>query len=414
MVANLRRYFKGDAVIWGVIIALTFMSLLAVYSSTGTLAYKFRHGNTGFYIMRHITFQLIGIVIIFVTHKIPYKYYSGLSQLLMAITIPMLLFTLLFGLNRNEASRWISLPGGVSFQTSDFAKLTLMMYLARVLSLKQEDIKDFKKAFIPLIAPVAIITILILPANFSTAAILFVTCIIVMFIGRVYLKHIFALMGIGLVLITLFISISLLLNKQGRIMTWKARIENFSGNGGSDNFQVEQSKIAVATGGLIGKGPGNSVQRNYLPHPYSDFIYAIIIEEYGLIGGVIILFFYLWLLFRMGMIVRRTDRTFPAFLAIGLTILLVFQAMVNMAVAVNLFPVTGQPLPLVSMGGTSMLFTFFALGIILNISSGEEVLINNENTDSENTDNQTPESKNKVETKEVSKPKEIETDGEEN
>jgi cell division protein FtsW len=369
MVENLRKYFKGDPVIWGVIVALTIVSLLAVYSSTGTLAYKFRDGNTAFYVLRHLTFQFIGLIIIFVTHRIPYKYYSRLSQVLMLISIPMLLFTLLFGRHLNDASRWMALPGGISFQTSDFAKLALMMYLARVLSLKQDEIKDFKKAFLPLIAPVAIICLLILPANFSTAAILMATCIIVMFVGRVNMKHIMALAGIGVVLVGLFIGISLAFNKEGRIGTWKSRIENFvSGKG--DNFQVEQSKIAVATGGIIGKGPGNSVQRNYLPHPYSDFIYAIIIEEYGVVGGIVILAFYLWLLFRAGMIVRKSDRTFPAFLAIGLTVLLVFQAMVNMAVAVNLFPVTGQPLPLVSMGGTSMLFTFFALGIILSISNG--------------------------------------------
>jgi cell division protein FtsW len=387
MVLALRKYFKGDAVIWAVIFALTLISFLAVYSATGTLAYKFRQGNTSFYGLRHFTFQFVGLIIIFVTHRIPYKYYSRISQLLMLISIPLLLFTLVFGLNRNEASRWVSLPGGISFQTSDLAKLALLMYMARILSIKQDEIKDFKKAFIPLIAPVAIVTLLILPANFSTAAILMATCIIIMFIGRVSLKHIFALMGVGIVMIGLFIGISLMLHKEGRIMTWKARIENFSGGESGDNFQVEQSKIAIATGGIIGKGPGNSVQRNYLPHPYSDFIYAIVVEEYGLIGGVVVLFFYLWLLFRAGMIVRKCKRTFPAFLAMGLAIMLVFQAMVNMAVAVNLFPVTGQPLPLVSMGGTSILFTYFALGIILSISHGtnqlEIIPVTDENTETE-------------------------------
>jgi cell division protein FtsW len=375
MTATLRKYFKGDAVIWSVIIALTIISLLAVYSSTGTLAYKTQHGNTAHYILKHLTFMFLGFVIIFVTHRIPYKYYSRLSQLLLLLSIPLLAMTLVFGAHRNDASRWLTLPGiGFSFQTSDFAKLAIIMYVARVLSLKQDMIKDFKKAFLPVIVPVGIVCALILPANFSTAAILFTACLTLMFIGRVNLKHILALAGVCIVLLALFITLALLLHKKGRILTWKARIENFVSGNSEDNFQVEQSKIAIATGGVIGRGPGNSVQRNFLPYPFSDFIYAIIIEEYGLVGGIIVLFFYLWLLFRAGVMVRKSDRTFPAFLAFGLTLLIVFQAMVNMAVAVNLFPVTGQTLPLVSMGGTSVLFSCFALGIILSVSTGNEEL----------------------------------------
>jgi cell division protein FtsW len=374
MSETLKTYFKGDAVIWAVIVSLSIISVLAVYSATGTLAYKVQHGNTTFYILRHLSFLFVGLMIIFVTHTIPYKYYAGLSTILMVTSIPLLLVTLLFGRHLNDASRWLTIPGiGISFQTSDFAKLAVMMYVARTLSLKQEVIKDFKGAFLPLIIPVSLVCVLILPANFSTAAILFFSSVVLMFIGRVSMKHIFGLMGVGIVILALFISIALMMHKKGRIMLWKTRIENFVSGKSEDNFQVEQSKIAVATGGIIGKGPGNSVQRNYLPHPYSDFIYAIIIEEYGLVGGVVILFFYLWLLFRAGIMVKKSERTFPAFLAIGLTLLLVLQAMVNMAVAVNLFPVTGQTLPLVSMGGTSMLFTCFALGIILSVSDGLKV-----------------------------------------
>jgi len=251
------------------------------------------------------------------------------------------------------------------------------MYVARLLSLKQEEIKDFKKAFIPLIIPVAIVCVLILPANFSTAAILFATSVILMFIGRVNFKHILILGATGIIIFALFLGISLLFKQNYRLETWKARIENFVTGEGGDNFQVEQSKMAIANGGIIGKGPGNSVQRNFLPQPFSDFIYAIIVEEYGLVGGLLIIFFYMWLLFRAGLMVRKLDRTFPAFLAIGLTLLIVFQAMVNMAVATSLFPVTGQTLPLVSRGGSSILFSSFALGIILSISRGpksEEML----------------------------------------
>lgn len=370
MAETLKRYFKGDAVIWAVIVSLSIISLLAVYSSTGTLAYKYQHGNTAYYVMKHFSFLFIGLIIIFITHLIPYKYYSRLSQLLVLLCIPLLGLTLVFGRHLNDASRWLTLPGlGFSFQTSDFAKLAIIMLVARMLSQKQETIKDFKKTFLPIIGWVGTICVLILPANFSTAAILFMTCIMLMFIGRVSIKHIFLMGGAGVLLIGLFIVLAMyVFHYKGRISLWKARIENFSSGKDEDNYQAEQSKIAIATGGIIGKGPGNSVQRNFLPHPYSDFIYALIIEEYGMVGGVLILFFYLWLLFRAGIMVRKMDRTFPAFLAIGLTLNLVFQAMVNMAVAVNLFPVTGQPLPMVSMGGTSMLFSCFALGIILSIS----------------------------------------------
>jgi cell division protein FtsW len=369
MTESLKKYFHGDGVIWGVIVALSLISLLVVYSATGTLAYKFQHGNTSYYVLKHFTFMFIGLMIIFVTHHIPYQMYSKLSQIFLWICIPLMPFTLLFGHHMNDASRWLTLPViGLSVQPSDFAKLALIMFLARSLSLKQDKIKDFKKAFFPLIFPVIFICGCILPANFSTAAILFLTAVILMFIGRVSMKHILALGGICIVLVGLYIGIALLTKHEGRIITWLHRIENFWSGKKVENFQVEQAKIALATGGVIGKGPGNSTQRNFLPYPYSDYIYAIIVEEYGLAGGLTILFFYLWLLFRAGIMVRKSDRTFPAFLAIGLTLILVLQALINMGVAVNLFPVTGQPLPLVSMGGSSQLFTSLALGIILSVS----------------------------------------------
>ena len=369
MSESLKKYFHGDGVIWGVIIALSLISLLAVYSATGTLAYKYQHGNTSYYVLKHLTYMFIGLMITFVTHHIPYQFYSRLSQLFLIICVPLLFVTLFFGQNLNDASRWLTLPGiGLTIQTSDFAKLALIMYLARLLSLKQDEIKDLKKAFVPLLLPVAVVCALILPANFSTAAILFFTSLVIMFIGRVRIKQILALVGIGIVLGGLYIGIALLTNHDGRIKVWQHRIENFVSGESEENFQAEQAKIAIATGGIKGKGPGNSTQRNFLPHPYSDFIYAIIIEEYGLVGGLAIMSLYLWLLFRAGIIVRKSDKTFPAFLAIGLTIILVFQAMINMAVAVNLFPVTGQTLPLVSMGGSSQLFTYFSLGIILSVS----------------------------------------------
>jgi cell division protein FtsW len=365
------RYLKGDKVIWAVIIFLSLVSLLAVYSSTGTLAYRFQGGNTAYYILKHSSILMVSLVIIFITHLIPYKFYSRLSQLFLVASVILLIITLAMGTTINEASRWLTLPGlGFTIQTSDFAKLSLIMYLARLLSQKQHEIKNLKESFIKLLIPVLLVCGLIMPANLSTSIILFTTCVILMFIGRVRTRYLMVLITSGLLLVSVFVAIALYSRSEGRLGTWQNRIESFVSSSGEGNYQVEQSKIAIATGGLVGKGPGNSSQRNFLPHPYSDFIYAIIIEEYGLIGAVVVLSFYLWLFYRGGLIVKRSTRTFPAFLAFGLTLSIVMQAMINMAVVANVLPVTGQPLPLVSMGGSSLIFTSIALGIILSVSNG--------------------------------------------
>lgn len=368
----LSKYFKGDRVIWGVIFTLSIFSLLAVYSSTGTLAYKYQEGNTAYYIIKHFVLLVVGLSIIYITHLIPYKYYSRLSQLFLYLSIFLLAITLVMGTSLNQASRWLTLPGlGVTIQTSDFAKLALIMYIARGLSLKQGNNKlnDFNGVFVSLILPVLLVCGLIMPANLSTALILFVTSFLLMFVGRVNIKYLIAVSGVGALIVALIIAGIIIKGENtGRIGTWQNRIESYIDGDSGDNYQVEQSKIAIATGGIFGKGPGNSTQRNFLPHPYSDFIYSIIVEEYGFFGGVIVLFLYLFLLYRAGVIVRKSRRTFAAFLAFGLTMSLVFQAMINMGVAVHLFPVTGQTLPLVSMGGSSILFTGVAFGIILSVS----------------------------------------------
>jgi cell division protein FtsW len=365
---------RGDRVIWMVILILSVVSILAVYSSTGTLAYKVRGGNTGYYLIKQVILLMVGVFIIIFAHQIPYKYYSRLSQIFLFIAIPLLLLTLATGASINEARRWLTLPGtGFTIQPSDFAKLAVIMYVARILSLRQEKIGEFKGAFLVIIIPVILACLLILPANLSTAAILFVTCMSLMFVGRIPFKYLALTIIGGLLVLSIFIGISLALHKGGRIETWKNRIEAYvSGEETEDNFQVNRAKIAIVTGGLFGRGPGNSAQRKYLPHPYSDFIYAIIIEEYGLIGGLLVLVCYLWLFFRASLIVRQSKRTFGAFLAFGLSLGLVLQAMINMAVAVNLVPVTGQTLPLVSMGGSSILFTSTSLGMILSVSWGVE------------------------------------------
>ena len=360
---------KGDKVIWSVVIILSVFSLLAVYSSTGTLAYRFQKGNTEYYLIKHFIILILGLGLMYLAHLIKYTYYSRISQLAMFITVPLLLFTLFTGTNLNEASRWLTLPiVNLTFQSSDFAKLALIIYVARLLSKKQDQIKDFKSAFVPVMLPILIVCALIVPANFSTSAALFVTCMVLLFIGRINMKYIFALLGIAIVLFTIFIVFLMNSPSKGRLGTWKNRIENFRSGDREDNYQAEQAKIAIATGGVFGKLPGNSTQRNFLPHPYSDFIFAIIIEEYGMIGALIVILMYLILLYRSVKIVSGAQGTFGAFLAFGCCFSLVFQAFINMAVAVNILPVTGQPLPMVSMGGTSIWFTGLAIGIMLSVS----------------------------------------------
>lgn len=369
------KYIKGDKVIWLVVLLLAILSVLAVYSSIVTLAYKYKDGDTLYYLFKHSIILVVGFGLMIMAHNLNYKYYSRISQIAIFLSIPLLALTLMTGANINDASRWLVIPViNQTFQTSDLAKLALIMYLARLLYKKQDNIKDFKSAFIPIMLPVLAVCGLIFPANFSTAAMLFTTCLVIMFIGRVNIKYILSLIGIGIGCLLLLLSIaSAKPDLLPRLGTWVSRIETFTQGGDSDsNYQADQAKIAIATGGVIGKGPGGSTQRNFLPHPYSDFIYAIVIEEYGLIGGLFLIILYLILFYRGIKIAQRAEKTFGTFLAVGLSFSLVFQAMINMAVAVNLFPVTGQPLPLVSMGGTSIWFTCLAIGIILSVSRKSE------------------------------------------
>ena len=367
---RLSSFIKGDKAIWSVVIILSIVSTVVVYSSTGALAYKRQNGNTEFYLFKHVFTLVFGLGLMVLTHNIKYIYYNRLSQIAMFAAIPLLIFTLAKGSNLNEASRWIQIPViNLTFQTSDFAKLALISYVARMLAVKQEKLHDFKEGFLPIILPVITICVLILPANFSTAAVLFTTCFTLMFIGRVHYKHMLALIGIGIAGILIILAVGKFAPKVfPRFGTWMKRIENFQSSDSKGNFQVEQAKIAIATGAPFGKGPGKSTQRNFLPHPYSDFIYAIIIEEYGTLMGLGILLLYIIILFRGLRILKRCDKTFGSLLAFGLSFSLVFQGLINMAVATNLFPVTGQPLPLLSMGGTSIWFTSISIGIILSVS----------------------------------------------
>jgi cell division protein FtsW len=369
------KNFKGDKVIWMVVFALSLISIIAVYSTTGTLAYKYQEGNTEYYLFKHLVILILAIGLMYFAHRIKYTFYSRLSQIALILAIPLLVFTMFFGTNIHDANRWYTIFN-ISFQPSDFAKLALIMFLARLLAKKQDEIKEFRQAFVPIILPVIIVCILILPSNFSTAAILFTTCLILMFLGRVNMKYILSLMGIGVVIMAIFIALIFKYPEVGRFGTWKQRIESYVNPDNEDHYQSDQSKIAIANGGVFGKLPGNATQKNFLPHPYSDFIFAIIIESFGLVGGIVVNLLYLILLYRTIRISLRCQRNFGTFLALGLGISIVFQAMINMAVAVSLLPVTGQTLPLISMGGTSMWFTFISIGIILSVSrdieSGEE------------------------------------------
>lgn len=359
---------KGDRIIWLTVILLTLISCLAVYSSTGSLAFKYQGGNTEYYLLKHISIFIVGIVIMYLAHLVNYKYYSRIAQLLLFISIPLLAFTLFFGVDINNAKRWLTIPViNLSFQTSDLAKLALIMYMARVLSKKQETIKDFKHGFLPALIPPLIICALIAPSNLSTASILFATCVILMFIGRVKIKYIASMIGAGIAALALIIIVALFTPFHARVLTWESRIENFL-HDDKGSYQVQQAKIAVANGGVFGSGPGNSKQRNFLPSPYADFIFAIIIEEYGMFGAFIVIALYMLFLQRCIKIFIKSPGAFGAFLAIGLSFALVIQALINMAVAVNLLPVTGVTLPLISMGGTSIWFTSISIGIILSVS----------------------------------------------
>lgn len=377
---------KGDKVIWSIVLVLSLLSLLAVYSATGSLAWRMDKGS-GAYLGKQFGVLAAGLLIIYFVHRINYTKFARFSVILFLICIPLLVYTLFFGTELNQGSRWIRLPLiNLTFQTSDMARLVIFMFLARQLSVKQKVIKDFKKGFLPLAIPVIIICALIAPANLSTALTLGFTCCMLFFIGRVSVKHIAILAVTAMVAGGLFFSVCLALNI-GRAATWKKRIENFAGSktevkDADNNYQRDQADIAIANGRFLGVGPGKSIERDFLPHPYSDFIFAIIIEEYGIVGASILIMIYLLFLWRSILIFRRCPYAFGAFLSIGLSFTLVFQALMNMAVNVGLMPVTGLTLPLVSMGGSSIWFNSIAIGIILSVSryvdemEGKQQIIN--------------------------------------
>ncbi|MFY0599135.1 MAG: FtsW/RodA/SpoVE family cell cycle protein [Cyclobacteriaceae bacterium] len=363
------KNLKGDPVIWFIVFLLSMFSILVVYSATGSLAYKRMGGDTEYYLIKHSALVFFSLFAMWLAHKVDYRYYAKLSRLALWLSVPLLLYTWQFGSNINEASRWITIPFiNQGFQPSDLAKLALLVTLAAMLSKKQQSIDDFQKAIIPILLWIGLICGLIALTNISTAVLLFATCMLVLFIGRVPVKYLAMLLVIGA------ISGGIALKAGQRLETAIARVDGFIESFFNEEaiaFQAKQAYIAIATGGLTGKGPGQSDQRNYLPHPYSDFVFAIILEEYGMIGGFSVLLLYLALLYRGMKAAAESDRAYGGLLSAGLAFALVMQAVVNMGVAVGLGPITGLPLPLISMGGTSQLFTGVAIGIILSVSRGE-------------------------------------------
>jgi cell division protein FtsW len=358
---------RGDRTIWMIIALLSMFSILAVYSATGSLAWKeSKNGNTTYYLITHIMRLGFGLFLMYLCHLLHYRRYQKLAPFLILTAIPLLAITLFFGRSVNDANRWIDIFG-FSFQTSDFAKIALIIYIARELTRKQEYISSFKEAFMPIIIPVILVCGLIAPANLSTALVLFATCIVLMFIGRVSLRYIGLLGLLGVVVFAMLIVIGRFSPDMVRVETWVSRVQDYLHNP-DGGYQVQQAKIAIAKGGLFGVGPGNSVARNFLPYSYADFIYAIICEEYGLFGATAVLALYVMLFLRTVKLVTTSPKAFGAFLAIGLSLSLTVQALANIAVSVHLVPVTGLTLPLISMGGTSMVFTCISLGMILSVS----------------------------------------------
>jgi cell division protein FtsW len=370
---------KGDKVIWAFVALLALFSFMSVFSASSNLAYKNDgSGNTFAYLLKHAAQVLVGFFILYKIHKVPYHYFKTISKILLPVVWGLLIYTLLKGtiIEGANASRWIQIPFiGITFQTSALASIVLYVYVAHYLSKKRETPITFQNSLWELWTPVFITLIFILPANFSTAALIFSMVVMLVFIGKYPLKYIGVILGAGAIglLFFIFVAKSFPDAFPNRVDTWMARIDNFATDKpDEDDYQIEKAKIAIASGGLYGLGPGKSVQKNFLPQSSSDFIYAIIVEEYGMVGGIAVLGMYLLLLFRFVVAAHKANSLFGKLVVVGLGFPIIFQAMTNMAVAVELLPVTGQTLPLISSGGTSIWMTCIALGIILSVTKKEE------------------------------------------
>jgi len=379
-VLSLLKNIKGDKAIWAVVALLALFSFLPVYSSSSNLVYVVGEGSTFGHLFKHAFLLVLGFGIIYGVHKIPTHFFKGLSLIAMPVVLLLLAYTLTQGnvIGGTNASRWIRLPFvGLGFQPSNLAAIVLMIYIARYLTKIKDKIVTFKESIVPLWIPAFLVIMLILPANFSTAAILFSMVILLCFLGGYPIKYLLAIVGTGVLCLAIFVLTAKAFPDlfENRVDTWESRWDNFVNGGDFEaDYQIEKAKIAIASGGILGKGAGKSVQKNFLPQSSSDFIYAIIIEEYGLFGGFAIMAFYLFLLFRIVVVANGSNSIFGKLLVVGVGLPIIFQALINMAVAVELFPVTGQPLPLISIGGTSSWMTCLAIGIVLSVSNKDHVL----------------------------------------
>ena len=375
---ELFRHLEGDRAIWALVAILAIFSFMPVYSASTNLVYVVGNGSTMGHLVKHAVLLSMGFAIMFAIQKVPYRYFSGGSVLLFPLVIALLLYTLLQGVTIGgaNASRWIQVPFvGVGFQTSTLASLVLMVYVARYLARNKDVEIQFKESFLQLWIPVGMTLVLILPANFSTTAILFCMVLVLVYLGGYPIRYLLYIVGVALASLAFFVLVVKAFPDAmpNRVNTWQHRIENFSNSDAEEGYQVEKAKIAIATGGLTGRGPGKSIQKNFLPQSTSDFIFAIIVEEYGLVGSFLVLFFYFLLLFRIFIAAKKAGTVFGTLLVIAVGIPIVFQAMINMAVATNLLPVTRQTLPLISSGGTSIWMTCLALGIVLSVSAAQDV-----------------------------------------
>ncbi|MCH4553596.1 FtsW/RodA/SpoVE family cell cycle protein [Aestuariibaculum lutulentum] len=386
------KNIKGDRLIWAIVALMAILSFLPVYSAASNLAYKGESSNTFGFFIKHFMHLFLGFAIMYGVHKIPYRYFRGLSLIMIPVVLVLLGITMLQGttIDGANASRWIQIPiVGMSFQTSTFAAVVLLVYVARYMSKMKDEVITFKESILPLWMPVFLVLALILPANLSTAAIIFLMVLMLVFLGGYPIRYLAVIIGSGILALAMFVLVAKAFPgvMPNRVDTWMSRIENFSNNEDTEaDYQIEKAKIAIASGGIQGVGPGKSIQKNFLPQSSSDFIFAIIVEEYGSIGGVFIMVMYMWLLFRIVIVAQKADTVFGKLLALGVGLPIVFQALINMAVAVELFPVTGQTLPLISSGGTSIWMTCLAIGIVLSVSAQreeikeqEEVLTEEEN-----------------------------------
>ena len=368
---------KGDRLIWAITALLAIFSFLPVYSAASNLAYTGGSGNTFTYFVKHFMHLFLGFAIMYAVHKIPYRYFRGLSMVMLPIVFVLLIVTVLQGttIDGANASRWIKIPiVNMSFQTSTLASVVLMVYVARYLSKIKDRAVTFKETIIPLWGPVFLVLMLILPANFSTTAIMFAMIVLLTFIGGYPIRYLLGIIAAGIVGLVFFVLVAKSFPEAmpNRVDTWISRVENFANDEDTvEDYQIEQAKIAIASG-IKPLGPGKSIQKNFLPQSSSDFIFAIIIEEYGLIGGLFLLAMYSWLLFRIVIVSQKSDTIFGKLLVLGVGLPIVFQALINMAVAVELFPVTGQTLPLISSVGTSIWMTCLAIGIVLSVSAKRE------------------------------------------